>query len=184
MDLMGKQSGRSRNLPYSVQAVRNYDGVALKKETGTVRNQSGKEADSVQYILNVPGITEIKELNLTICSRILEKSKDFSVNQIPQKNYTKWFDYDIIKGILTVRTRRPGDSLVIDTKGRRQKLKSYFINEKIPADERGKLPLITDEEQILWVLGYRISSACLVTDKTNRVLEIKVTEEKRNVRED
>lgn len=184
MDLMGKQSGRSRNLPYSVQAVRNYDGVALKKETETVQNQSGKEADSVQYILNVPGITEIKELNLTICSRILEKSKDFSVNQIPQKNYTKWFDYDIIKGILTVRTRRPGDSLVIDTKGRRQKLKSYFINEKIPADERGKLPLITDEEQILWVLGYRISSACLVTDKTNRVLEIKVTEEKRNVRED
>lgn len=184
MDLMEKQSGRSRNLPYSVKAVRNYDGVMLKKVAEKAGQQEEKEADSGQYILKVPGITEIKELNLTICSRILEKSKDFSVNQIPQKSYTKWFDYDIIKGNLTVRTRRPGDFLVIDSAGNRQKLKSYFINEKIPADKRDICPLVTDEEQILWVLGYRISSACMVSDKTNRVLEIKVTEEKRDVRED
>lgn len=162
-ELMDKQVGRRISLPYGVTAERCYEGIRFAKEG---QASGGKE--------------ETEDMHMT--SRVIERTPQ--MRTFPKSPYTKWFDYDIIKGILTVRTRRPGDSLVIDTKGRRQKLKSYFINEKIPADERGKLPLITDEEQILWVLGYRISSACLVTDKTNRVLEIKVTEEKRNVRED
>ena len=65
-----------------------------------------------------------------------------------------------------------------------QKIKSYFINEKIPSEERDCVPLIADEKQIIWILGYRMSSACQITVQTHRVLEIKVTEEKSDVRED
>lgn len=48
----------------------------------------------------------------------------------PEKTYTKWFDYGIIKQSVAVRTRRAGDFIVIDESGGRQKLKSYFINKK------------------------------------------------------
>lgn len=196
ISLFEKQSGRSRNLPYSVKALRTYEGVLLKKNPsgaagvnhveikGTAGGKGTQGTFLGSYVLKVPGITEIKELNLTICCSILEKGKDFSVNQIPQKNYTKWMDYDIIKGNLIVRTRLSGDRIVIDKSGRSQKLKSYLINEKIPAEERDSLPVIADEDQILWILGHRMSSACLVTEQTDRVLEIKVTEEKDHVRED
>lgn len=196
LSLFEKQSGKSRNLPYFLKAVRTYEGVVLRKvQAGyadgnpverkkTLGTKGSVDGAFRPCVLKVPGITEVKELNLTICCSILEKSKDFSVNQIPQKTYTKWMDYDIIKGNLIVRTRQSGDSLVIDKKGRSQKLKSYLINEKVPAEERDSLPLIADEDQILWILGHRMSSACLVTENTDRVLEIKVTEEKNNVRED
>ena len=62
---------------------------------------------------------------------------------------------------------------MIDRDGRSQKIKSYFINEKIPSEERDCVPLIADEKQIIWILGYRMSSACQITVQTHRVLEIK-----------
>ncbi|MCA5964078.1 hypothetical protein LC724_32220 [Blautia sp. RD014234] len=40
--------------------------------------------------------------------------------QIPEKKYTKWFDYDKIKGNLTVRKRQPGDYLTVTPAGGRK----------------------------------------------------------------
>ena len=101
-----------------------------------------------------------------------EEKADFFAEQLHPSPYTKWFDYDIIKNGLTVRTRRPGDFLVIDEKGSRQKLKAWFINEKIPSEERDRIPLLADGSEILWVLGYRRSSARFVKDTTRRLLRI------------
>ena len=89
-------------------------------------------------------------------------------------------DYDIIKNGLSVRNRRPGDYLTIDAGGNRQKLKSYFINEKIPEDQRGRIPLIADGPEIAWIPGYRMGRTYYVDDSTERILEIKITEEKTN----
>lgn len=173
-ELFHKQCGRSRNLPYSVRAVRDYDGVVLTK----VPTRQTERFPTVT--LEVPGNTRIPPLNLTICCRILKKPEDFSVKHVPQKAYTKWFDYDIIKGRLFLRSRQSGDHIVIDKGGERQKLKSYFINEKIPREKRDSIGLLADEEQILWVVGCRMSSAFQITGRTRRILEIKVTEEKSN----
>ena len=170
--LFEKQPGRRLDLPYAVKAARTYEGVVLNK---------GKEKWEEGFLpreLKIPGITTIPELNLTICCRILEKPADFSLKQVPQKAYTKWFDYDIMKSSLIVRTRQSKDSIVIDKAGKRQKIKSYFINEKIPAKDRGNLPLIAEAGQIVWIPGYRMSSAYQVTQQTHQILEIKVTEEK------
>ena len=101
-------------------------------------------------------------------------------DQVPQeaseKVYTKWFDYDIIRDAVSIRTRKPGDYLAIHSDGKTQKLKSYFINEKISAEERGKIPLIAEGSHILWVVGYRTSSAYRVTKNTKTILEIQINE--------
>ena len=93
---------------------------------------------------------------------------------IPKKTYTKWFDYDIIKENVFVRNRRAGDRIAIDKEGNTQKLKSYFVNEKIPSDKRDKIPLIAEKERILWIVGYRQSKAYQVTEQTKTVLEITI----------
>src|SRR5699024_5645382 len=107
-----------------------------------------------------------------------------SAEAIPQKSYTKRFDYDIIKYSLSARTRQSGDYLVIDEKGSRQKLKSYFVNEKVPREERDRMLLIADGAHIIWVPGYRMSRAYHVNSRTEKILEIKITEEKGNGRDD
>ena len=96
---------------------------------------------------------------------------------MPQKSYTKCFDYDIIKSGLCIRYRRPGDELVIDSRGKRQKLKSYFINEKVPKEKRDRILLIAEEEQIVWIPGMRMSAAYQTGDQTTKILKIKIVEE-------
>ena len=88
--------------------------------------------------------------------------------------YTKWFDYDKIKGTMRLRTRQEHDYLVIDAKGSRKKLKKYFIDEKIPEYRRDYILLLADDAHILWVIGYRISEDIKVTEHTKRILEIQI----------
>ncbi len=107
-----------------------------------------------------------------ISYRIFEKEECRC--QIPKKTYTKWFDYGIIKQSVAVRTRRAGDFIVIDESGGRQKLKSYFINKKIPVAERAGIPLIAEGSEILWIVGCRQSKAYQVTEQTTKILEITI----------
>ena len=93
-----------------------------------------------------------------------------------EKSHTKRFDCDIIKNGISFRTRRPGDYITIHPDGRTQKLKTYFINEKIPQKERDKILLVADGSHILWIVGYRVNCAYQTKENTNCVLEIHIDE--------
>ncbi len=138
---------------------------------------SPPEGENPVCQLQIPGETRIPDMGLTIRCVIFPKTMCFSMEEIPQKVYTKWFDYDIIKKAPCIRTRQGGDQITIDQAGHRQKLKSWFINEKIPAGERESIPCIASGSDILWILGHRMSSAYQVTGRTERILQIEVVKE-------
>ena len=112
------------------------------------------------------GEAPLKELELDIFP--------WENQQIPEKTYTKWFDYDKIKSSLEIRHRKPGDFLTIADIGGRKKLKDYFIDCKIPREEREKVTLLAEGSHILWVVGYRISQYYKVTRQTKTVLKVHV----------
>ena len=112
------------------------------------------------------GEAPLKELELEIFP--------WENQQIPEKTYTKWFDYDKIKSSLEIRHRKPGDFLTIADTGGRKKLKDYFIDCKIPREEREKVTLLAEGSHILWVVGYRISQYYKVTSQTKTVLKVHV----------
>jgi len=60
-------------------------------------------------------------------------------------------------GPLEVRTRRPGDR--VRAAGRDVSLKRFFMDRRVPAQERGTLPLLAAGHQVLWVPGQRIDGA-------------------------
>lgn len=98
--------------------------------------------------------------------------EDFEWNDFPKKPYTKWFDYDKIRGNLTIRTRNNGDYIRIGANLGKKKLKDYFIDMKLSKDLRDLVPILTDENEVLWIVGYRMNDAYKVTEKTQRVLEV------------
>ena len=112
------------------------------------------------------GEAPLKELELEIFP--------WENQQIPEKTYTKWFDYDKIKSSLEIRHRKPGDFLTITDTGGRKKLKDYFIDCKIPREEREKVTLLAEGSHILWVVGYRIIQYYKVTSQTKTVLKVHV----------
>ncbi len=99
------------------------------------------------------------------------------MDEIPRKTYTKWFDYDKIKGGFCIRRRQSGDYLIYDASGHRKKLKQYFVDEKIPVTKRDKIWILAQEHLVLWVVGGRISEHLKVTGHTKSIVEITIQEE-------
>ena len=99
--------------------------------------------------------------------------------EIPKNQYTKWFDYDRIKGALSVRTRESGDYLMI-AGGKRKLLKRFFIDEKIPEEKRASILLLAEGDHVLWVIGSRISEFYKITENTRTILEVQVCKGEEN----
>ena len=82
----------------------------------------------------------------------MEKRYNFKKN-----DYVKYFDYDKINGKITIRYRRDGDRFIpIGMKGTK-KLKDIFIDLKIDKLKRNKIPLICFNDEIAWIVGYKVS---------------------------
>ena len=92
--------------------------------------------------------------------------------KILEKKYTKWFDCDKINCELSVRTRRSGDYMIVNQSGGRKKLTRCMIDDKIPGEIRQEIPLVAAKDEILWIVGGRISERYKITSCTRNVLEI------------
>lgn len=165
------QSGKQIRLPYGIIARKEYDTILLckaQKMSGSTWEREIKGAALTPgcrlYIPDIPG-------GRAVTIRVMEF--DGNMQEIPKKPYTKWLDYDMIKNGFFLRYRRSGDFFYTDTEGHRKKLKEYFVNEKIPQEQRGKMLLAARGSEVFAILGGRISASCLVTEQTRYILEIK-----------
>ncbi len=152
--LFQKEGMKCIDLPYELYAKSSYDKVCICKKE--------------------------KIRNVTKVNKALEEAEDFSYrifsdkipDTIPEKTYTKWFDYDKINGSLLVRTRCEGDFIMVQDGQHKKSLNRYFIDEKIPKDKRDKILLLADGSHILWVIGERISEYYKVSSETKNIIEI------------
>lgn len=149
-DLFTKQVGKRINLPYGVTAIRTYEGVRFEK--------------------NIPEASYAGDENELFSIRVFDREPGNVT--FPEKIYTKWFDYDIIKNTVKIRHRIAGDSIVINRYGGRKKLKQYFTDQKVPQEDRDKIWIAADGDEVLWIVGYRQSQKYQITEKTTKILEI------------
>lgn len=160
MQLLYAQSGRSLAFPYGMTASRQYDVITLRKE------QTEEACEAV--LLTGEGTYFIDFANGFI------KMEIFSTNgeEFSRKMYTKTFDYDKIKNHIMIRKWEKEDFFVMNDAGQKKKLNRYFIDRKIPAEQRKQIPLVADGSHILWVIGERISEAYKITEHTKTILRL------------
>jgi len=48
------------------------------------------------------------------------------------------------------------------------------VDEKIPRDERDIVPLLINNNEIAWVIGYRVDDRFKVDDNTKRVMRLEI----------
>ena len=165
--LLAGQTGRRCDLPYGMRAMRTYEGVELTAEA----KETPRPPEEI--------LLDFREREGSVCFGEWDISWRIFANPvekelIPKKTYTKWFDYAIIDRSVSVRTRRSGDRIVIGEGGASQKLKAFFINEKVPAGKRDGVLLLAEGSSVLWIVGYRQSKAYQVTEQTTTILEITI----------
>jgi tRNA(Ile)-lysidine synthase len=171
LGLFTKQVGKRLNLPYGILAVRGYHTIRITLRQGGKGALTDTSEDTAPVKLQIPGITQAgiyhKILEAGICN--YEKGKPF-----PKNSCTKWFDYDKIENAVEVRTRNEGDYLQINPQGGNKKLKDYYIDVKLPREERNRMLLIADGSHIMWIpgAGDRMSEKYKITDATHRILWI------------
>ena len=194
-ELLVREGNRSICLPYGIKAQRQYDQVWLVRQEQTARqelpesqghNKSGRfmavcpqAEESTTYTLNPEELlrngVEIAAAGMGTLHFQVFSSKIFK--DIPQNRYTKWLDYDKIEGLLTVRTRQTGDFLTIRAANGEQihkSVKDYMVTEKIPRQDRDRIPLITQNHHVLWLVGYRISEYYKISKNTKRILQVQL----------
>lgn len=174
--LMGNQVGRQIHLPYGVCACRCYEGICI---TFAREMRQKEEAEKQEIDLLQSNHRQIGEWNI---SYEIKNAEEISREEV-ENPYTKCFDCDIMDRTIVIRTRAAGDYITINESGAKQKLKSYFINEKIPKEERDRVLLLADGSHILWVVGYRRGCAYQIGKNTKHILKITIDiGEKDNVR--
>ncbi len=175
--LLDKSVGKKADLPYNLEAVRDYRELVLrKKEQSTCSDDADThvfaEADFEQrgpgyeWKCRFEGEPADGYVKLSVTSELPDP--DFT-----KKIYTKFFDCDTIKSGVCVRCRRPGDYLMIrDGEGRlvRKSLKSWMIDNKIPVQQRDRIGLVAEKDHVLWIIGSRRDDSCMIGAETKRVL--------------
>lgn len=78
---------------------------------------------------------------------------------------------------LRLRQRKDGDRFQpLGMEKGRIKLSDFFINEKIPKPAREKWPLlVNDQDEIIWVPGYRQNQKSKVTNQSKSILRISIS---------
>ena len=73
---------------------------------------------------------------------------------------------------LKIRPRIEGDFFFPLGFGKKKKLHDFFVDEKIPRDERGKIPVVLSGNDIIWIAGCRADERFKVTDRTEKLLRL------------
>lgn len=163
LELAGKATGAAVMLPHKLKAFRSYDRLILAKDIVKADKKCYYKLkyDYDNIVNTAKGCITIKRIS---AGRIgeLRGQKDMI-----------YVDPSKIKEELVLRFREPGDMFApIGMKGTK-KLKEYLIDEKVPREERDELELIADGNEIVWIVGGRLSEKYKITDETSDAVVIK-----------
>ena len=173
LSLARKGGGKKTDLPGQLEALRERDDLVIRT-MGDGDKMTVPEEDV--FLPGADGTVLFGELRVKVSWLSGEETGQLLTAGIPEKKYTKWLACDTINDGICLRTRRPGDYLIINEAGGRKKLSDYMTDEKIPARLRDKIPVAAAGSHILWVVGYRISCGAKLKAGTGKAVCLSVEE--------
>jgi len=145
LELVQMKSGKEVRLPGLV-AYKEYSQIVITVPASPAKFGS--------YPLQLPSLTDIPELNMTVSVSRTEPKKLCPPNlKKPILYCTNVFEYGIVTEGLVLRSRHSGDK--INLQGERpftKKIQDYFTDTKTPKHKRDRVPILACGNDILWIL--------------------------------
>lgn len=121
--------------------------------------------------LKPEGSTVIPELGV----EVVVQAFPASVQHFPDKNaWVGEFDADKAKAPLMVRTRRDGDVISPSGMNGAKKVKKVLQENRIPHEQRDRLPILFMDGEAAWVPGCCISRSFRVEPVTSKILRVTI----------
>jgi tRNA(Ile)-lysidine synthase len=193
-----KQS-KQLDLPHSLVIRHRYGSLLIKKGKeksltfvrnlvipGTTKLTELNLALDTELISGLPGIYPQKGSQKKLgeefissrrfgTSPPLDSARDLKFNQIhcfPEPQAL--FDFDKLEPPLYLRKRERGDRFhPLGMKGSK-KVKDFFIDLKIPLEQRKRIPLLISKDKLVWIVGYRIDERFRVDEDTRSILKVRI----------
>ena len=163
--------GSRLKLPGNVRVSCDYGMMHFslsKKSEDSLVFPPGLEKKTIR--LKVPGVTSLAEGGVQLHARLMEPPVVFPE---PVDEKQAYLDFEKTGEFIGARFFQPGDHFVPLGMRGHKKLKSYFVDRKIPREKRPFIPILTNaEDDIIWIYGERISDRFCVSAKTQKVLFI------------
>ncbi len=151
-------------------------GLRIKRSYGIIKIFENNKKESIAAVkadekVAIPGETSFSNCGIILAS--LADDKDIGkVNSINQNSLIQFFDYEKLSLGINLRYRKEGDVFRPYKSNGTKKLKEYFIDNKVPREIREKVPIIAMNNEVVWIIGYKISDKFKVTENTKRVLRL------------
>ena len=108
--------------------------------------------------------TESVQFNVTFTEDNVENFEN--INNLLLNNA---IDCDKIVGKLVLRTRLSGDSIRLRNRGCTKTLTRLMSENKVPVALREKIPVISDDNGVIWVYGMGVAQRVAVGSKTRKI---------------
>ena len=171
IDLLAKgRTGARADLP---GGIRGHFAYGLLKIFISHSNYPAMEDLEFSVDLDIPGTVQVPQLDASVTATVIRDIDIDNYKRLVYNPFMQFFDYDKLNKGINIRNRRIGDKFAPFGSNGTRKLKEYFIDCKVPREQRNMIPLICMGNEIVWVIGDKISDKFKVTENTKSILKIK-----------
>jgi tRNA(Ile)-lysidine synthase len=169
------------DLPDKIRIIKQADQLIIQQESQNLRTVIAPKEDKTpvafEYLVSKFTIESESSVYISeIKSRIsFSKTSPGQIRNLSKRvSFTAFFDADRLVFPITIRNFQPGDKFSPFGMTGTQKLKSFFINNKVLPSKRKVVPVFLSGDKIFWVGGFRIADPFKITAETKSVLKIEI----------
>lgn len=171
----------SLDLPGTITVTRKEDTLYISSDE-KVRSRTDTDPENIEkpffeYTVHKPGLKPeslyIKETGYRLSFCAIGAKNMADIQSAGQQ--VAFFDMHSLAFPLVVRNFRSGDRFTPLGMTGSQKLKKFFINNKISRTKRANCPVLVSADKIIWVVGHRQSELGKVTQSTGNVLKVELS---------
>ena len=149
-------------LPGGLEVTRTYDHLIF--------SMGGKRKPRpFHHRLEGPGAYDIEEIGLRLS---LEPIRNRRGLRPGGSAWNAYLDAEKLRFPLTLRTFKAGDRFIPFGMKGHKKLKDFFVDLKVPLEQRRSTPILCCDDTPVWVCGFRIDDRFKVTTETKRVMKL------------
>ncbi len=120
-----------------------------------------------RHPVSIPGETRLPEAGLSIRWELMDGRREAAPARDP---HAILLDPGALRGDLWLRGPLPGDRLRPMGLGGSRKVQDILVDARVPRRDRWRVPLLADDEGVLWVVGHRLDERARIRPGSLRVI--------------